>query len=103
EGASVLQWARPRRLPKASESYHRYRCFNHAHLSLLESPSGSKVTEKRTRSSAQPMVGQAEMSRIGSGVAPPGIDRPESRRTLPARIETIRDFEERGHATRVYR
>ena len=49
------------------------------------------------------MVGHAETSRIGSGVPPPPIDRAESRRTLPVRIETIRGSEERDHAARVYR
>ncbi len=72
-------------------------------LSLLKIPSGSKVIQKRTSSSAQPMARQAEMSRIGPGVTPPGIDRAESRDNLPARIETIRDCEEQGHAARVYR
>ena len=68
-------------------------------LFLLKSPSGSQVARKRTRSSAQPMVGQAETIRIGSGVTLPGIDRVERRRTLPARIGTIRHFEERVQAT----
>ncbi len=72
-------------------------------LSLPKSPSGSKVTQKRTRSSAQPMAERAETSRIGSGVSPPGADRAERRRNLPARIETIRHFEERGYAALVYR
>ena len=62
------------------------------HLSLLKSPSGSKVTQKRTRSSAKPMAGRAECSGIGSRVTPPGIDRADRRRNLPARIETIRHF-----------
>ena len=73
------------------------------HLSLLKSPSRSKVRQKRTCSSAQAVPGQAEASRIGSGVVPPEAARAESRRTLPSRIETIRHFEERGHAARVYR
>ena len=70
-------------------------------LSLLKSPSGSKVTEKRTCWSAQSMAGRAETSRIDSGVTPPRIGRVESRRTLPARIETLCHSEKRGHAARV--
>ena len=62
-------------------------------VSLLKSPSGSKVTPKRARSSAQPKTGQAETSRIILGVSPPGIDRAARRRNLPLRIETIRHCE----------
>jgi len=68
-------------------------------VSLLKSPSRSKVRQKRPCSSAQAVAGQAEARRIGSGVVPPGADRAENRRTLPSRIETIRHFEERGRAT----
>ena len=42
------------------------------------------------------MIGHAEMGRIGSGVTPPGIDRADRRRNLPARIGTIHEHISKG-------
>ena len=47
-------------------------------LSLLKSPSGLKVTQRRARVAAQSTAGQAETSRVWSGVTSPGIDRAEN-------------------------
>jgi len=70
-------------------------------LSLLKSPSGPKVGQTRTRASTQRMADRVETNRIGSGVAPLGIDRVESRRTRAVGTATSRDCEERVQAARV--
>lgn len=58
-------------------------------LCLLKNPSGSKMTQKRTRASALPVPGRDETSRIASGITSLRVDRVKCRRTFSARIENM--------------